>query len=164
MSRDNVVYDKNATIPPINHAGHQTHHTTTCVQSPVACHPKAASASMAPSSTPHIQHRIHITIAGDPSPRNILIAIFDAMDPLDVLEEPRDKGVAKVGPMKDNGAVMRPMRNEREKLRVASVAKNIPKRRSEKHCMRRICWGDGETYRKPRANSWGTKKLTIAKT
>lgn len=47
-------HDKNDTTPPTTQAGHHTHQTTTGVHKPVACHPKAASASTAPSSTPHV--------------------------------------------------------------------------------------------------------------
>jgi len=39
--------------------------------------------------------------------------------------------------MKERGVERRPMKREREKLRVASVARNMPRRRREKQWIRR---------------------------
>ena len=43
------------------------------------------------------------------------------------------------GPTKDSGNDNKPIKNEREKLIVAKVARNMPRRRSEKHLKRRRC-------------------------
>lgn len=45
------------------------------------------------------------------------------------------------GPRKERGAESRPMRKAREKLRVASVARDMPRRRREKHWIRTRCGG-----------------------
>ncbi len=47
--------------------------------------------------------------------------------------------VERAGPVKDNGDASRPMRKASEKLRVASVARNIPSRTRDMHCVRRSC-------------------------
>ena len=43
------------------------------------------------------------------------------------------------GPQKVNGDARRPMRKAREKLSVASVARNMPSNTSDIHCVRRSC-------------------------
>lgn len=48
--------------------------------------------------------------------------------------------------MKESGLESRPIRKARLKLRVASVARNMPRRRSEKHLIRRRCWCVGGVY------------------
>lgn len=45
--------------------------------------------------------------------------------------------------MNDSGEERRPTMREREKLRVASEERNIPRRRREKQCMRVYCWRVG---------------------
>jgi len=42
-------------------------------------------------------------------------------------------------PINDNGVDSRPTNNEREKFRVASVARNMPKTSKENECTRRWC-------------------------
>lgn len=54
-------------------------------------------------------------------------------------EEEEEEEGEKGGPKKVNGDASRPMRKAREKLRVASVARNMPSRRREIHCVRRSC-------------------------
>ena len=53
-------------------------------------------------------------------------------------------------PMKDKGADSSPTNKEREKFNVASVARNIPSRRSENEWSKRYCCGVREA-------SWSMK-------
>ena len=49
-------------------------------------------------------------------------------------------GFERAGLENDSGDARRPIRNAREKLSVASVARNMPSRTREMHCVRRCCW------------------------
>lgn len=127
------------TTLPTNHAGHQTHQTTTCDHNPLTLHPNAASANISPTSTPQALHATNITTGGLSSCSNTLhdnlIATLRRgafLWSLPVFE--RD---GKGWPRKDRGVQSRPIRNAREKLRVARVARNMPRRRREKQWERR---------------------------
>ena len=50
-----------------NHAGHHTHQTITCVQTPQTRHPKVASAMTSVMSAPTVQHTAANTSGGEMS-------------------------------------------------------------------------------------------------
>lgn len=130
-----------ATTVPTNHAGHQMHHTTTCVHKPETVHPNAASSSIAPTSTPHQLQPAKATTGGDSKCRKTLVRTFlDFVSPLEEEEEEEAYG-AKDGegsamggvPRMDSGVEKRPTRRASEKFRVDRVARNMPKRTREMH-------------------------------
>lgn len=117
---------------PINQAGHHTHQTTTWVHMPQTSQPKAASVRTVSTDTPVYWQTPRRTTGGDtrlrrPKPR------------------PEIARRACAGPckrvMKLSGVQRRPIMNEREKLRVASVERERPRRRREDDLMRWYCWG-----------------------
>lgn len=136
-----------ATTAPINQAGHQMHHTTTCVHKPETVHPNAASNNISPTSTPHQLQPAKATTGGDSTCSKTLARTF-----LDFVNPPNEEaaygtkdgdGSAMGGvPRKDSGVEKRPTRRAREKLRVERVARNIPRRRREMHFARRRWWGE----------------------
>lgn len=66
------------------------------------------------------------------------------------------------GPMKESGVDSRPTNKESEKLRVASVARNIPSKRSEKHWRRSWrCGVRSERSLKPWAKPAGNHRLRM---
>lgn len=67
-------------------------------------------------------------------------------------------------PTKLSGAQRRPMKNEREKLRVASVERKSPRRRREKDLISRYCCGSGGNQsRVTAAKTIGRRTLMSAK-
>ena len=124
------------TTPPTSHAGHQIHHTTTWVQSPWACQPKAASTSTSSTLTPQALHTASNTTGGDNICSNTLAKTLRVSPPE---TECSSDAVEKGCPTKDRGVASNPMRKASEKFNVARVARNIPRRSSEKHCRRRRC-------------------------
>lgn len=136
-----------ATTAPTNQAGHQTHHTTTCVHKPETVHPNAASNNISPTSTPHQLQPAKATTGGDSKCSRMFARTF-----LDFIDPPNEDAAygVKVGdgsamggvPRKDNGVEKRPTRRAREKLRVERVARNMPRRRREMHFARRRWWGE----------------------
>jgi hypothetical protein len=117
---------------PLNHAGHQTHHTTTGVHIPHTSHPKAASASTVSTGTPVYQHAANITAGGErrfitarPSAVVTCNTVGDAVICLDIR------------PMKLRGAQRRPIMKDSEKFNVARADRNRPSRRREKDLIRR---------------------------
>ena len=70
--------------------------------------------------------------------------------------------ISSAGPRKLKGVASNPMNSDREKLRVASVARNMPSSSREKHCISSLCcdvmWG-----RSRRASSRGMKMLRLRK-
>ena len=54
-----------------------------------------------------------------------------------------DPRAGTIGRTKVRGAAKRPTRKEREKFRVASAERNMPRRRSEKHWIRTVSCADG---------------------
>ncbi len=149
------------TTPPTTHAGHQTHHTTTCVHKPCTLHPNAASSNTLPTSTPQSLHIASTTTGGDSNCNSPLSTTFRA---LLLVAVSGVEAVEKGWPTKERGEARRPMRKAREKLSVASVARNMPRRRREKHCRRRRCWGVGGDWRERRvARRVGRARLARAK-
>lgn len=64
--------------------------------------------------------------------------------------------------MKERGVDRSPTNREREKLRVARVARNMPNRRSEKHWRRSWCCGvRRERSLNPWAKPVGSQKLRM---
>jgi hypothetical protein len=149
------------TTPPTTQAGHQTHHTTTCVHRPCTLHPNAASTNTLPTSTPQNLHIASTTTGGDSNCNSPLSTTFRI---LLLGADPGVEVVEKGWPTKERGEARRPMRKAREKLSVASVARNMPRRRREKHCRRRRCWGVGGDWRERRvARRVGRARLARAK-
>lgn len=135
-----------ATTAPTNQAGHQMHHTTTCVHKPETLHPNAASSSISPTSTPHQLQPAKATTGGDSKCSKTLVRNFlDFISPLDeeAYAAKDGEGSAMGGvPRKESGVEKRPTRRAREKLRVERVARNMPRRRREMHFARRRWWGE----------------------
>ena len=66
------------------------------------------------------------------------------------------------GPIKERGVDNRPTNREREKLRVARVARNIPSKRSEKHWRRSWCCDvSRECLLNPWAKPVGNQRLRM---
>lgn len=130
-----------ATTAPTNQAGHQMHHTTTCVHKPETVHPNAASNNISPTSTPHQLQPAKATTGGDSKCSKTLAKTFlDFVDPPnEAAYGTKDGGGSAMGgvPRKDSGVEKRPTRRAREKLRVERVAMNMPRRRREMHFARR---------------------------
>lgn len=146
-NRKTPIYNNGlATTVPTNQAGHQMHHTTTCVHKPETVHPNAASSNISLTSTPHQLQPAKATTGGDSKCSKTLAKTF-----LDfILLPPEGAYGAKVGeesamcgvPRKDRGVEKRPTRRASEKLRVERVARNMPRRRREMHFARRRWWGE----------------------
>lgn len=147
-NKDAVIYNNGLAITaPINQAGHQIHHTTTCVHKPETVHPNAASNNISPTSTPHQLQPAKATTGGDSKCSKTLARTF-----LDFIDPPKEEATygAKDGdgsamggvPRKDSGVERRPTRRAREKLRVERVARNMPRSRREMHFARRRWWGE----------------------
>ena len=116
-------------ILPINQAGHHTHQTTTCVHSPLTFQPKAASANSSPTDAPQALHTINTTTGGDSICNTIVdpyFRLFEGKTSLASTDE--EKG----WPVKVNGVDRRPTNSESEKFNVASVARKMPRKSSEK--------------------------------
>ena len=76
-----------------------------------------------------------------------LLVVAMTLEEEDGVEEAGERG----GPRKVNGDASRPMRKASEKLSVASVARNMPSRRREIHCVRITCWWLRGAWREIRA-------------
>ena len=131
---------------PTNQAGHQMHHTTTCVHRPDTRHPNAAWASTSLAPTPARWHPALKTTGGDRACKTKFTSKFLKLQ--FVLVEGRgllllvvsSRSVGEAVPKKERGKERMPMRKPREKLRVERVARNMPRRRREKHLMSWRCW------------------------
>ena len=68
------------------------------------------------------------------------------------------------GPRKERGAERRPTRKAREKLRVASVERNMPRRSREKDLMSKLCCAvGGVKWERVEARMVGRRRLEAAK-
>jgi len=120
------------TAPTIQ-AGHQTHQTITCVHNPLTLHPNAACISTISTPIPQYQQTAVKTTGGENVCNiTLLITLIPILNT--VLS-----GMLNLR-CSAGGKARRPIRKAREKLRVARVARNMPRRRREKHFIRRR-WG-----------------------
>lgn len=118
---------------PVSQAGHQIHHITTCVHIPLTFQPNAAEDSVSETVVPVSQQMAQRTAGGESICNPIVTRMFRFRD-ASASEVSRDV------PMKDSGVDRSPTNRESEKLSVASVARNMPSSRSEKHWMSTRCW------------------------
>lgn len=103
-----------------------------------------------------------MTVAGERAPRSSTVAVFRIPDLLTVLIGSPEVGKVEVGPTNESGAANRPTRKESEKLRVARVARNMPKSSKEKHCRSNVCCFEGEAKRMMLASNGGRSVLMTA--
>ena len=119
-------------------AGHHTHQTITCVQTPQTRQPKVASAMTSAMSAPIAQHTAANTSGGEISCNVTWCRSRQGTLGLTMRLSMNDVGK---GPSRESGAQRRPMKKESEKLTVARVARKMPRRSREKDLRRRICCG-----------------------
>jgi hypothetical protein len=113
-------------IAPISQAGHHTHHITTGVYILQTFHPNAAPSRTSAALSSAIAAAEYSTAVGAIRFRNPEHNHFKIL-------------VCGNGRIKLNGLVIRPMRNAKEKFKVAREAKNMPRRSSEKDLMSWYC-------------------------
>lgn len=139
---------------PANHAGHQMHHTATCVHMPQTFQPKAASVSTLWTETFHALHAARKTVLGarrltTTKPATTLaitlaVVRFVTLGPSLFFRDFKSvaaDGVAleSIYPTNESGAQTRPRNRDREKFSVARAERKRPRRRSENDLMRRNC-------------------------
>lgn len=149
---------------PHNHAGHQTHHTTTCVHIPHTSHPKAASVIIISTVTFRNQQMANSIAAGDMRFISTKVSIdiciegdggweggesfrscfaFPVLWSFRIICSLLRGDVGSLNPINVRGAQRRPISRESEKFRVASAERKRPRNRREKDFNRRNCCGVG---------------------
>ena len=124
--------DDPSSTQPINQAGHHTHQTTTCVHMPHTSQPNAACVRTVSTGTPVYQQTPKRTIGGE--------RMFKRSGPR--TDTPYRTGAdPSTRLMKLSGAQRRPIMKEREKLRVARVDSDKPKRSRANDLINKYCWG-----------------------
>lgn len=142
---------------PIIHAGHQTHHTTTCVHIPQTSHPNAACVRIVSTDTPVYQQPPRRTTGGERRFRSTSPIKASAYRIGALME-----GLTRLTKLR--GVQSKPIMNESEKFRVARVERKRPRRRREKDFIRRYCWGLGvNPWVSKTARSSGRTKSTTMK-
>ena len=128
----NQNIDDPSNTQPINQAGHHTHQTTTWVHIPQTSQPKAAWVRTVSTETPIYRQTPRRTVGGETRLRStrprLEIAKRNGAEPC--------KRATKL-----SGVQRSPIMNEREKLRVARVERERPRRSRENDLMRWYCWG-----------------------
>lgn len=129
---------------------------------PQTFHPNAASISTSPTPTPQNQQHPKSTAGGDSKCNKALLGSQYAMFRF-ALASCAELGDGS-GPRKERGAERMPTRKAREKLRVASVERNMPSRSREKDFIRRVsCAVGGVKRARIEASIVGRTRLETAK-